>query len=179
VTLNGTSSTDPDGDLLSYTWTGPFEGGTDSGPTPTVQFSGFGQYSTNLNITDGFGGTATCSADVLVVDTTPPTINCNAPSTIVPPDAPISFNATATDICVGAIDAEIIAFDCFTFAKKGKRIDKTQSCEVAIAEGTITILDSGGVDNRIIWEVGAIDDSGNTNKITCEVLVINPALKNK
>src|SRR6266581_6006255 len=34
ITLNGTGSSDPDGDPLTYSWTGPF--GTATGPTPTI-----------------------------------------------------------------------------------------------------------------------------------------------
>ena len=60
------------------------------------------------------------------------------------------------------------------FTKKGKRIDKTGSCEVAIAGDTITILDSGGVADHIEWTVVATDDSGNVTQETCEVIVANP-----
>jgi hypothetical protein len=115
---------------------------------------------------------------VVIDDTTPPVISCNSPATIVPPDAPISFTATATDICEGDIVPEITAFDCYKFTKKGKRIDKTESCVVNFASDTITVLDSGGVNDNIEWTVIAIDGSGNTTEKTCSLVVVNPG-KNK
>ena len=174
VMLDGSGSSDPDGDAITFAWSGPFTGGQATGATPEVEFTGFGQFAVTLDVSDEFGDIATCGAEVAVVDTTPPTIECNAPETIVPPDAPISFNATATDICIGEINASITAFDCFAFTKKGKRIDKTESCVVSVAGDTITILDTGGVDDHITWTIIATDSSGNTTETNCEILVVNP-----
>jgi len=134
------------------------------------------------------------SADQLVTveDTTPPEIFCNAPATINPTDAgddktdpedrpdliePVAFTATAVDICDPEVPAVITEFDCFAFTKKGKRIDKTDSCEVAFWGDTITIFDTGGVGTHISWTVTAEDDTGNppnTSEVECEVEVINP-----
>ena len=174
VTLDGTASADPDGDALSYDWSGPFVGGAASGATPTVQFPGVGRFPVDLTVSDEFGGIAMCAPEVSVVDTTPPSIQCNAPATIVPRDAPIVFQATATDICVGSVDIEMPGFDCFSYTKKGKRIDKTESCQVAVEGDTITIFDSGGVDDHITWIVIATDSSGNQASLECEVLVAHP-----
>jgi hypothetical protein len=73
---------------------------------------------------------------------------------------------------------EIVDYDCYKYTKKGKRIDKTESCVVEVAGDTITILDSGGVDDHITWTISATDSSGNTAQLVCEVLVVNPG-KNK
>ena len=54
------------------------------------------------------------------------------------------------DICDGDVEAVITAFDCFAFTKKGKRIDKTESCVVGFDEDSVTILDSGGVIHNVI-----------------------------
>jgi hypothetical protein len=124
-------------------------------------------------VTDDQGDSDTCTATVTVVDDTPPEIECNSPPTITPPDAPISFTATATDNC-GVSTVMITEYDCFKFTKKGKRVDKTDSCEVAIAGDTITILDSGGVRDNIVWTVHATDSSGNVTPSQCDVLVVNP-----
>jgi hypothetical protein len=178
LSLDGNGSTDPDADGLTFSWTC---NNVVLGDANTVTPDGFfvnGQTEQcRLDVTDQ----AACPPDadlvnVTVIDTTPPQINCNAPATIIPRDAPISFVASATDVCDASPDFEITGFDCFRFTKKGKRIDKTESCEVAIAVDAITIttLDSGGVDDHIEWTVVATDDTGNVSEETCKVLVVNP-----
>jgi len=67
------------------------------------------------------------------------------------------------------VPAVITGVDCFKFTKKGKRIDKTESCVVSVNNDTVTISDSGGVGDHITWTVTA----GNYND-TCEVVVVNP-----
>jgi hypothetical protein len=111
---------------------------------------------------------------VTIVDTTPPVISCNSPATIIPPDAPISFTATAEDICSASVTPVVLSYDCFKFTKKGKRIDKTESCVVSLDGDTGTIENSGGVGTTIEWVVEATDGSGNTSSETCSVDVINP-----
>jgi Legume lectin domain/PKD domain len=66
VTLDGSASTDPDGDVLTYTWTGPFDGGTATGVSPTVVFPGPGTYVVTLTVDDGNGGTATDTIEITV-----------------------------------------------------------------------------------------------------------------
>lgn len=252
--LDGSGSTDPDGDAMTYDWEGPFESSPAFGVMPTVVFPApTGLKSVDLTVTDTFGDSDSCSAsvnvqdtlppsiqapddvlyectspdgtpadlgdpvvsdvcdasvdvandapplfvvgttpvewtatddsgnqssdvqDVTVEDTIPPTIFCNAPATITPPDVPISFTVTAEDICDAGPHVEIVSYDCFAFNKKGKRKDKTKSCEVMFEGTGITILDSGGVDTHISWTVQAVDINGNESEKTCEVLVVNPS----
>jgi hypothetical protein len=125
--------------------------------------------------TDACGNSSNCDQTITVVDTTPPVITCNAPDTIIPPDAPISFTATAIDNCDPNPTVVIVDPDCFKFTKKGKQIDKTESCEVQVDGDTITILNSGGVGDRIEWTVRATDACGNPATLTCGVDVVNPA----
>lgn len=153
-------SSDPDGDPLTLTQDPP-------GPYP------LGTTEVTLTATDPDGESSSCTATVTVTDETAPAISCNAPSTITPPDAPISFTATASDSC-GAASVGITSYDCYTFTRKGKRIDKRGSCVVGLSGATITISDSGGVGDVIEWVVTAADESGNTTQTTCKVEVVNP-----
>jgi hypothetical protein len=123
---------------------------------------------------DDDGNQTTGVQGVLIQDTTPPTVECNAQASITPPDAPISFTATAEDVCEGPLAPEITEYTCFTYTKKGKLIHKTSSCIVSFAGDTITIADSGGVDTRIEWTTQAADGSGNVSSVVCGVDVIKP-----
>jgi hypothetical protein len=262
ISLNGTGSSDPEGDPLTYDWTTDCPGGSfddDTSPTPTLSVDSSNgcnvTCAVSLTVTDAFGLAAMCESQVTiqdtitpditcpsditiecdessepsntgmatatddcdpnptigysdvvtpgdcpneetitrtwtatdacgktsscvqtveVVDSTPPVIDPNAPDTITPPDAPISFTATATDNCDSDPSVEITGYDCYFFTKKGKRIDKTESCVVEIRGDTITILDSGGVDDQIEWTISAEDNCGNPAEATHTVSVVNP-----
>ncbi|MBN1147854.1 MAG: C1 family peptidase [Anaerolineales bacterium] len=150
-------------------------------PDPIVSFSELrtdGACANSYTLTRTWTGVDSCnnssSAEqiITVEDTTAPVIACNAPDTIIPPDAPIAFTATAIDNCDEDAFVEITGFDCFTFTKKGKRIDKTKSCVVSLAGNRITILDSGGVGTYITWNVRAVDNCGNVSQKVCKVHVI-------
>jgi hypothetical protein len=112
VTLDGTGSSDPDGDpLISYTWTGPFVGGTVSGATPTVRLSGCQPaYVISLVVNDGQVDSEPDTVTISVVDTTPPdvippgdvTIEAMGPDGVPVEDERIQTflaGASATDNC--------------------------------------------------------------------------------
>ena len=115
--------------------------------------------------------------------TTPPVIDCNSLDTIFPPDSaednpsPIKFTAAAIDTyCLEEV--AIVDFACFAFTKNGRRIDKSDSCEVSVEGDMITILNSGGVGTFIEWEVLAVDCCGNVSEQTCLTEVVRPRRNN-
>jgi subtilisin family serine protease len=124
--------------------------------------------------TDDSGNQSTDGQSVTVQDTTPPEIFCNSPETFAPPDAPISFIASAEDICDTDPSVAITEYNCYKFNKKGKLIGKKASCIVSFDGTTISIQDTGGVNNLISWTVEATDNDGNQSVKTCEIMVINP-----
>lgn len=77
-TLDGSGSSDPDGDPLTFSWNGPFSGGTATGAMPSVQFPNTGTFNVGLDVSDG-PTNATCSTSVTVKDTLPPVIPPNPP----------------------------------------------------------------------------------------------------
>ena len=123
-----------------------------------------------LRVIDGHAQSDEDETMAGVVDTTPPVIACNAPATVKPRSAPQAFKATATDVCDPQVAAQVTAYDCFAF-KKGKRVSKLESCKVSFAGDTLTIKDSGGIDDHIAWTVRAADDTGNVSQVQCEVVV--------
>ena len=71
VTLNGTASSDPDGDPLTFTWTDSF--GTVQGPNPQVTLP-LGTHTVTLTVDDGKSGSASDTVTITVADTKPPTV---------------------------------------------------------------------------------------------------------
>lgn len=135
---------------------------------------GLGSTEVVLTVIDVGGLQSECTGTVTVQDVTPPIISCNAPTTITPPDAPISFTATAQDNC-SVESVELTEYDCFKYTKKEKRVDKTESCVVVVEDDTFTIEESGGVGDNIIWTAVATDGSGNTATDKCGIVVENPS----
>lgn len=122
--------------------------------------------------TDDSSHQSSATQSVTVQDTTPAVISCNAPPTIVPSDAPVSFTATAVDVCDAAPVATVTGFRCYTVNGNGRIVDKGESCVVTFSGDSITILNSGGVKNTVEWTVSATDGSGNTSSKTCSVEVV-------
>ncbi|MCI5137470.1 MAG: hypothetical protein D3922_03435 [Candidatus Electrothrix sp. AR1] len=135
------------------------------------------QHAVTLTVTDDSDESDSCVAMVTVVDNTAPTIDTNAPETITPSDAPISFAATATENCSAAV--EITDYSCYGFTGSGKQHSKMQSCVVSVSGDTITITDSGGVGDNIVWTIVATDQSGNTTSTEGHVVVENPGDRGK
>ena len=109
VTLDGTGSTDPDDDTLTYTWTGPFVegGGTVTGSSPVVTLPE-GISLITIVVDDGQAPTVSDTVFVTVRDKTPPMlvlpanleVACSDQATS---DDPVIANwlasATASDAC--------------------------------------------------------------------------------
>jgi probable HAF family extracellular repeat protein len=81
VTLNGSASSDPDGDTLSFEWS---VGGRVIGTTATITpVLPFGDNLVTLKVTDTHGAAGQANVTVHVVDTTAPTGGCPADTSAV------------------------------------------------------------------------------------------------
>ncbi len=101
VTLDGSGSSDPDGDALAYTWTGIF--GTATGMSPTVQVP-FGTNSITLKVDDGKGGTSEDAVLVTVNDNAPPLTTATVTGTSGNNGwyvSDVGVSLIATDNCAG------------------------------------------------------------------------------
>ena len=84
IMLDGTGSSDPDDDDLTFSWTGSF--GTEIGPTPTVTLP-LGTHIITLTVDDGNDETDTDEVEILVEDTNAPGITvATEPITLWPPN---------------------------------------------------------------------------------------------
>lgn len=168
VTLDASGSTDADDNISFSVWRrGSATGSLLTAPSsnPVAQTSqALGEETYYLQVVDIRFAADDDAVRVSVVDTTAPTISCNAPATITPSDVQdgISFTATATDVCSGVSRVAVTGFACA----------RPESCKVTFAGDTITILDSGGVGNKISWTVSAQDGTGNAGQKTCQIEVI-------
>jgi outer membrane protein OmpA-like peptidoglycan-associated protein len=92
---------DPDGDLLTYTWaaTGGTVQGTGASVTWTPGNVQPGNYRIDLSVSDGRGGTATCSADVRVDPrpNRPPTASVAGARNAALVGERVGFTATCND----------------------------------------------------------------------------------
>jgi hypothetical protein len=111
VVLDGTGSSDPEGDSLTYSWTGPF--GTVTGATASVSLPA-GTHVISLTVADGGGASATDTLVVTVLDTTPPVIQSAAafPSVLSPANkqlVPVTIAVSAADACGGSVHCRIVS----------------------------------------------------------------------
>jgi len=102
VTLNGNGSSDPNGDPLSFEWTGPFVGGVANGVMPTVSFQGIGAFGVDLEVSDGLLNSM-CSTSVTVEDTILPDLTVSLSEDVLwPPNhklVTITATVVASDTC--------------------------------------------------------------------------------
>jgi hypothetical protein len=101
TTLDGSASSDPNGDALTYTWTGAFLGGTATGVAPVVTWDHvLGDATVTLTVSDG---TLTSTDSVVIhirLDKTGPVVS--GPSSVVveatgPAGARVDYPLTAAD----------------------------------------------------------------------------------
>jgi hypothetical protein len=109
VTLDGRGSSDPDGNSLTFTWTGIF--GSASGPTPTVTLPK-GEHQITLTVNDGNGGIASDTVIVTVVDRIAPSITnpTASPSSLSQANhqmVPVTVSVSATDNCDAQVTCRI------------------------------------------------------------------------
>ena len=102
VTLDGSKSSDPDGDVLSFVWKD--EAGNLVGTTAIVQATvSLGTHIFKLTVTDPAGLSSTATTQVTVGDTTPPTLRVMlSPNLLWPPNhklIPITATVGASDTC--------------------------------------------------------------------------------
>ena len=101
VKLSGNGSSDPDGNPITFAWSGGFVGGSATGEMPSVQFPGTGTFPVDLTVADSQISTM-CSTTAIVQDTTPPAIAISQPAPITyVHSATLTLGYMVTDVCTG------------------------------------------------------------------------------
>ncbi len=159
VTLDGSGSSDPDNDPLTYAWT--WTGGTASGATPTVTLP-LGSHEVTLTVDDGKGGTATDVVVVNVVDTTPPVVTLNGASevTLECPAPYVELEAVVTDVCdptpsleiTGSVDSHTVGEYTITYTGKDASGNTTVVTRtVKVVDTTPPVISSVTATPNSLW----------------------------
>jgi hypothetical protein len=133
VELDGTRSVDPDGDQLSYSWSGPF--GTATGATPSVPLSCGASHWITLVVDDGEVGSSKDTVVITVQDTTAPEIHDlqATPGVLWP------ANHTMVGVRVGVSVSDVC--------------DAAPVCRIASVTSNEPVLATGSGDTAPDWEI--------------------------
>jgi PKD repeat protein len=111
VTLNASTSTDPNGDPLSYSWdlNGDRTYGDATGAVQTRTFTSPGTFRVGVRVTDPGGSSNEAVDFVTVLQDKPPVVNLSASPATPAVGANVTFTATASDPdgTIAAIDWDI------------------------------------------------------------------------
>jgi PKD repeat protein len=99
VLLDAGRSTDPNQDVLTYSWDLDGDGryGDATGDLQTVSYAKSGRYRVGVQVSDGHGATSTAQATITVLVDQAPTVSFTNDPVQPAIGATVSFTATATD----------------------------------------------------------------------------------
>jgi len=109
VNFDGSGSSDPDGDPITYSWDLNGDGvyGDATSATPSFTYQAAGTYVVHLKVTDSHGASTVSSPITIDAGNTPPAPTISSPSSTLTWKVgdPISFSGGATDAQDGTIPA--------------------------------------------------------------------------
>lgn len=182
VMLDGTGSFDLDGDPLEYAWSGGFVEGTATGPQPTVNFPGFGDFVVDLEVRDPLE-VAMCSAPVTIEDTTPPQISVQvSPAVLWPPNhkmVEITASVIVEDVCDSMPTIELTSItssepDDASGGGDGHTVNDIQGAALGTADFTFLLRaerQGSGPGRTYTVTYTATDAAGNEALASAEVSV--------
>lgn len=173
ATLDGSNSTDPDEDPLSFLWSGPFvEGdGQVSGVNASVTLPNIGENEIILTVDDGQGATATDTVLITVVDSLPP----EARVELVPMSSEdeddddserFSFRLMCEDRCGGTSSADAELFGQAIVDGQVIEYEQDDEQDVEMEDGVLKVEAPS-----LRLTLRCVDDSENSTEEVVELLV--------
>jgi outer membrane protein assembly factor BamB len=165
TTLNGSASSDPDGDTISYAWSGGvFDASTIPMPTGAVPL---GTHEFQLVVNDGLNASAADTVTVTVQDTLPPALSAPSEVTITACEAGLTeISLTppeATEVC----SPEQTVITGSVTQSNGQPL----AVPVALTDGAApTSVLTAGV-HTVVWK--ATDGAGRSSTLT-QIVTIEP-----
>lgn len=185
VRLDGTASTDANGDPLTYTWSGLF--GTLTGPVVTAHLPA-GVHVITLTVNDGRGGVDTDSTTITVSDTVPPSLEVSlSPSVLAPANhrmVTVKATVLANDHCDGD-DVDIRLVSIVSNEPADDKGDGRTQPDIEGAElgtGDLEFLlraerSGQGLGRVYTVKYRATDSAGNSTEATAKVVVRHDSRK--
>ena len=182
VMLDGSASSDPDGDALTYTWLDAEGTELAAGATPTVTLP-LGTHTITLMVADDKGASSTDETTVTVEDTTPPEISFSSSGlTLWPPNhkyhtIDLAAYASVSDQCDATLDLASLAITRVTSdepedARGGGDGKTTEDIVIGATCQTVEVRAErqGGGDGRVYTVfASASDAAGNTGSASLAV----------
>ena len=167
VLFDGTGSSDPDGDALTYTWDFGDLSGTASGDSPSHTYADNGLYTVCLTVDDGTDTDTECTtADIDNVAPTVSTISASAD--LVEVGSSIDTSAAFTD--PGVLDTHTAVWDWGDETTSAGTVTETDGdgtvagshayAEAGVYTVTLTVTDKDGGVGRAVFEFVVAYDPG-------------------
>ena len=179
INLNASGSTDPDGDPLTFEWSGGFLTSPVSGMQPAVTCPASGSYTLSLKVTDPDGASAADAVTITVTDSTAPSISASL--------SPVSGSAGQYTVEYSAADGcdPAPAVSAVLVLNGGaKQVQVTNGQRVMLeysqSEPTAAVATVDGVEvlkvsaSTVQLTVTAVDNAGNKSAFTTDALNLKP-----